>query len=355
MIASPRRVALLLLVFTSVVSAGCTGRAPFQPLPAPLRSPVEITVMLPLSGDDPHLARGLQAVVRLAASRLNDTLGPLDRRVEPVFVDAGPTPGTAQDRLRALQEQGARHVVAPPLPFQAAALIDGVVTQETLLVVPDGGQCHPTAAPATVVYIVPPAAGQGAAMLLDARDERRRSGLPLRGVAVEGAAPPGEWWVARNFLAQARALGLPELPPDEADIVLAEFPPDRLDNAVAELLDAGPEGSWVVLPAGLRPGDLSPAHAARLRLGGLPIDESLDTGLAPSAIGPDTILSTLRTYDAFVVAALAARRQPDADAPALARWLATQPGWQRARGFTRLRPLPLTEALAGRPFALERP
>ena len=101
---------VLLLVFVTVILAGCTGSSQ-----APRSGDIVIGVLIPLTGDWGSKGVIWNASTALAAEDVNRYMEQTgsDKRVRLIVEDTGTDPATALEKIKTLQQEGARIVVGP--------------------------------------------------------------------------------------------------------------------------------------------------------------------------------------------------------------------------------------------------
>ncbi len=343
------RLGLVLLLAASV---GCEGMRPFQPRAPTLREPVEVAVVLPLSGTHAPVGAAATAVVELATRRLNEARGVMDRPVRAVLYDGGSTPESVCDAVEALQGRGVHGLVAPPLPELVERLATVDPRGDLLLVLPDSRTVPLNASAPGVFAVLPPSSALPGALLAAAREEAPER-LAVARLGVGSLADPE---LERGWDAAVEALPeLARVEVAEAQLVFVEGGVDALRSAAAGVRVDEPAGPRFLVPLGaprvveadLPSGLMDPdpdAAAERLarfrrslRFALLPEPEASDPELPVADELPP--LRALALYDAVVLLAAVVRVDPEGGPAAWRDRLITQ-RWDGSFGEHTFAPLP---------------
>ena len=293
----------VLLLFLAL--AACVGRPPERPHAPMLQSPVELHVLLPLSGDLAPNGAIQRDVVARAVVALNESRAPADRPLQAVLHDCGSTHDDAAATAAALIRTGVSAFIGPADPTTAFGLAEHLDRTDTLVVLPDAGEFPFDIGGPSTVAMLPPTALRGHVLLTAAlRKEPTAATVAL--VRTPGTQSEGAAEVA---LSTAVARGLVPTLEDEADVRILQAdtpPPSDVQVRV---------GSHTLTIPELSPKWRDPA---------LPMD----------AYWARDERATGATYDAVVGLGRVLRRQPRADADSLRRALLDD-SWEGVFGAVR--------------------
>jgi len=263
--------------------SACVGRPAERPRAPMLQPPVELHVLLPLSGALAEAGEVQWDVVALAARRLNESRGPLERPLQPTIHDSGSTAQEALAKAEALVANGVGAFVAPAFPDPTLGLQDLMDTSSVLVVVPDARHLHADVGGRSTVALLPPDALRGA-VLIDGALARTPDATTVASRRPDGA-PPSEASAAAMKRAMARGL-LPALA-SEADLVVIQAAADPPRDVAVRVRDR------VLTTTGVR-------------------RVWTDPKLPEATLWMDHERATAATYDAVIALGRALRAAPDA-------------------------------------------
>ncbi len=309
---------LLVLALGVAGVSACVGRPAERPRAPMLQPAVEMHVLLPLSGGLAARGEAQWEVVALAARRLNESRGPLERPLRPTIHDSGSTRASALAAAEALQEAGVSAFVAPAFPESIVGLQDLLDHSATLIVVPDARHLDPMVGGPSMVALRPPDALRGVVLV----DEALRrspaattfaSRRPLRASPSDAAAGAAD---------RAAGRGLSPASAEDADLVVVQSGADPPDDLSVEV-------GGVVLGVG---------GAVRTWT---------DPALPPATLWNEAERATSATYDAVVALGRAVRVSPPGASAEVLRAATVAGAWEGMLGPTEFRRFGPREAWYG--------
>jgi branched-chain amino acid transport system substrate-binding protein len=149
------------LVITGIILCGCMGS------PTGTRSKDAIIgVLVPLSGDWSSKGQNFNAAIAIAAEDINANLGTTGsgKRVRLLVEDTGTDPAVAAEKIKKLQQEGARIVVGPASSAEIAGVKDWA-DQNGVIIISYGSTSPALSVPGDNVFrLVPDDVRQGEAM-----------------------------------------------------------------------------------------------------------------------------------------------------------------------------------------------